>query len=287
MSEPLAEAPQAAASIDRRGEIGPFDIIGDVHGCTDEMIELLGALGYRVQLEGQGERRRASVTAPHRRRAAFVGDIVDRGPRSPDAVRIVMAMIETGQGLCVPGNHDNRFMRWLQGRTVKPTHGLDATIEQMSQEPPEFHARVRAFFEGLPLHLWLDEARLVVAHAGIREEMIGRASNHVRSFCLYGDTGGTDADGLPIRYHWAAHHRSETSIVYGHTPVSGAEWLNNTLCIDTGCCFGGRLTALRWPERDIVSVPARATYAARRRMFGHPPLRPGTSSAFDAAAGRE
>lgn len=278
MSAPPAQAPRVAAHgeapIDRRGETGPFDLIGDVHGCADELIELMGALGYRVAFDGLGERRRALIAPPRGRRAIFVGDIVDRGPRSPDAVRIVMAIVEAGQGLCVPGNHDNRFMRWLQGRPIKLTHGLDATVAQMATEPPEFHAQVRAFFERLPLHVWLDDARLVVAHAGIRMDMIGKTSNEVRNFCLYGDTGGTDEDGLPIRYHWAAHHRSDTAIVYGHTPVASADWHNNTMCVDTGCCFGGQLTALRWPEREIVSVPARATYAIRRRPFGHPPLRP-------------
>jgi hypothetical protein len=264
----------ATPPTDLRGDMGPFDIFGDVHGCVDELVELMSALGYRVTLDGGGDHRTAEVTPPRGRRAIFVGDLVDRGPRSPDALRIVMSMAERSEGLCVPGNHDNKFIRWLQGRDVKPTHGLDLTIAQMSAEPLKFRARVLAFLEGLPSHLWLDAGRLVVAHAGIKEEMIGRSSNEVRRFCLYGDTDGTDDQGLPIRYHWAAHYRGSAAIVYGHTPVASAEWFNNTLCIDTGCCFGGRLTALRWPEREIVSVPARTPYATRRRPFGHPPLRP-------------
>ena len=260
--------------IDRRTETGPFDIIGDVHGCTGELVALLERMGYGVELTGTGETRIARVEAPTGRRAIFVGDLVDRGPASPDALRIAMTMVESGQALCVPGNHDAKFLRWLQGRNPKLSHGLDLTVEQMGREPPEFHERVRAFLEALPYHLWLSEGALTVAHAGIREEMIGQASDRIRSFCLYGDTDGTDADGLPIRYHWAVHHKGSAAIVYGHTPIAEAGWVNNTLCIDTGCCFGGALTALRWPERQIVSVPARETYASRRRPFGHPPLRP-------------
>lgn len=260
--------------IDHRDASGPFDIIGDVHGCTDELIELMQRLGYVVHFHDLGLGRRARVHNSEGRRIIFVGDLVDRGPRSPDALRIVMAMVEDEQALCVPGNHDAKFMRWLQGRNVKPTHGLDLTMAQMDVEPQTFFDEVRLFLERLPLHLWLDEGRLVVAHAGIRERMIGSTTLHTRNFCLYGDTDGTDADGLPIRYHWAAAYAGQTTVVYGHTPVPEAAWVNNTLCIDTGCCFGGAITALRWPEREIVSVPARQAYAERRRPFGHPPLRP-------------
>ena len=262
------------SSIDRRTETGPFDIFGDIHGCAEELIELMGILGYRVASAAQCDDQRATIVPPNGRRAVFVGDLVDRGPRSPQAVRIVMNMVAQGHAFCVPGNHDARFLRWLQGRSPKLTHGLDATVAQMQAEPPEFHAAVRSFLETLPSHLQLDRGRLVIAHAGIQLEMIGSTSATTRHFCLYGDTDGIDDEGLPIRYNWAAAYDGAPSIVYGHTPIADMGWLNNTLCIDTGCCFGGRLTALRWPEREIVSVPARATYAPPRRPFGHPPLRP-------------
>ncbi len=260
--------------IDRRVDTGPFDIVGDVHGCADELIELMNRLDYRVDLGSSEGGTRVRVVNPSGRRLVLVGDLVDRGPRSPDALRIAMSMVEAGQALCVPGNHDAKFLRWLQGRNVTLTHGLDATVEQMSAEPPEFHARVRDFLEALPLHLWLDGGALAVAHAGILEEMIGSTSGEVRKFCLYGDNDGTDANGLPIRYHWAAGYSGSTAIVYGHTPVEAPDWVNNTLCIDTACCFGGKLTALRWPEREVVSVTARSAYAQRRRPLGHPPTRP-------------
>lgn len=262
-------------SVDLRSESGPFDIIGDVHGCASELEVLLARLGYDVSFSRKGSRRHVSVGAPKGRRVVFVGDLVDRGPRSPDVLRIVMAFAEAGLGLCVPGNHDVKFLRWLNGRNVRPTHGLDRTIEQFKAEPAGFRDRVRDYIDGLASHVWLDGGRLAVAHAGIKEDMLGDTSGRTREFCLYGETAGIrDSSGLPVRYHWALEYRGKTAVIYGHTPVPEADWLNNTLCIDTGCVFGGKLTALRWPERDIVAVDAEKTYAEARRPFGHPPPRP-------------
>lgn len=280
-----SEAAIAAAGIERqrlwtdaRHENGPFDIIGDVHGCCDELEALLEKLGYAVSWSGDGGARSCSIAAAHGRRAVFVGDLVDRGPRSPDVLRLVSAMVTGGTGLCVPGNHDVKFLRWLSGRNVKATHGLSLTIEQMQAEPPDFRAAMRTFIDGLVSHLWLDGGRLVVAHAGIRADMIGRSSGAVREFCLYGDTTGeTDEFGLPVRHNWAAEYQGETAVVYGHTPVLQAEWLNGTMCLDTGCVYGGNLTALRWPEKELVSVPAARVYAEPVRPLGASAGTAGTS----------
>ncbi len=259
---------------DFRDLAGPFDIIGDVHGCTDELETLLARLGYHVAWHDEGGERRVEVAPPAGRRLIFVGDLVDRGPRAPDALRIAMSTAAAGTGFCVPGNHDAKFARWLTGRDVTLTHGLDRTVAQMGTEPPSFHQAARTFLDELPSHMWCDGGRLVVAHAGLTAAMIGRSTGAVREFCLYGDTDGdTDADGLTIRYHWAAGYAGDVAIVYGHTPVADAVWFNRTLCLDTGCCFGGKLSALRWPEGDIVSVPALSEYAPPRRPFGHPPIR--------------
>lgn len=269
----------AAAQLDgydRRDDDGPFDIIGDVHGCAGELESLLVRLGYDVRWSGAPGAVEVAVTPPAGRRAIFVGDLVDRGPRSPDALRLVMRMVEGGVALAVPGNHDVKFMRWLDGKKVAPTHGLDRTIAQFEGETRAFRAAVRNFFGSLPAYLWLDGGRLAVAHAGIKDGMLGRQTGEIRRFCLYGETSGeTDEFGLPIRYHWAAEYSGTTAVVYGHTPVPEAGWVNNTICIDTGCCFGGALTALRWPERDIVSVAAERVHTVPVRPFGHPPLRPG------------
>jgi protein phosphatase len=270
------QQPGGTGDFDLRHDTGPFDIIGDVHGCASELETLLLQLGYDVRWSGAPGPTQVVVKSPARRRAVFVGDLVDRGPRAPDVLRIVMAMVEGGTAYAVPGNHDVKFVRWLDGKDVTPTHGLDRTVAQFEPETDAFGGAVRAFFNSLPIYLWLDGGRLAVAHAGIQEKMLGRTSGEVRRFCLYGETSGeTDKFGLPIRYHWAAEYRGETAVVYGHTPVPAADWVNRTICIDTGCCFGGKLTALRWPEREIVSVDARDVYTMPVRPFGHPPLRPG------------
>ncbi|TQJ56305.1 polynucleotide kinase-phosphatase [Streptomyces sp. NBC_00080] len=224
---------------------GPFDIIGDIHGCAFELDGLLGKLGYVDGVHPEG------------RQAVFVGDLVDRGPDSPGVLRRVMAMVKSGNALCVPGNHENKYGRHLRGRKVQHTHGLAETIEQMESESEEFRTEVREFIDGLVSHYVLDGGRLVVCHAGLPEKYHGRTSGRVRSHALYGDTTGeTDEFGLPVRYPWAEDYRGRAAVVYGHTPVPEATWLNNTICLDTGAVFGGKLTALRWPERELVDVPA-------------------------------
>jgi protein phosphatase len=242
---------------DKRGDAGPFDIIGDVHGCASELEELLTALGYTVAWgETLGERS-VVVTPPAGRKAVFLGDLVDRGPNAPDCLRIAMTMAAAGTGYCIQGNHERKFGRWLAGRKVTIAHGLQQTIDQYELADRGFKETVQPFVDDLRSHLWLDGGRLAVAHAGLKAEMIGRGSGAVREFALYGETTGEiDEFGLPVRADWAANYRGETTVVYGHTPVPEAQWVNNTLCIDTGCVFGGKLTALRWPERELVQVPA-------------------------------
>ncbi len=242
---------------DKREEHGPFDVIGDVHGCYEELTELLERLGWVV--EGPPEAPTASH--PEGRKAIFLGDLVDRGPDSPAVLRLAMGMVESGVALCIPGNHDVKLMRKLKGRDVRLTHGLAETVQQLEPEPEEFKKRITDFLDGLVSHYVLDGGKLVVAHAGLKEAYQGRASARVREFALYGETTGeTDEFGLPVRYDWASEYRGRASVVYGHTPVPEAKWVNRTLCIDTGCVFGGRLTALRYPEQELVDVPARKTW---------------------------
>jgi protein phosphatase len=241
---------------DRRDDAGPFDIIGDIHGCADELEELLGRLGY------------SDGRHPEGRKVVFLGDLVDRGPRVPDVLRMAMDMVKAGTAVCVPGNHDDKLKRYLQGKKVRIAHGLEQSIEQIEDHPAAFRARVLGFLDGLVSHYVLDGGRLVVAHAGMKREMQGRASGRVRDFALYGETTGeSDEFGLPVRYNWAADYRGSATVVYGHTPVHRPEWLNNTINIDTGCVFGGELTALRYPELELVSVPARRTYRESKRPF--------------------
>ncbi|GGV94459.1 polynucleotide kinase-phosphatase [Streptomyces narbonensis] len=246
---------------DLRHLTGPFDIIGDIHGCRSELDSLLARLGY---VDGHH---------PEGRTAVFVGDLVDRGPDSPGVLRRVMAMVAAGDALCVPGNHENKLGRWLKGRKVQQTHGLAETIEQLEGESEEFRAQVAEFIDGLVSHYVLDGGALVVCHAGLPEKYHGRTSGRVRSHALYGDTTGeTDEFGLPVRYPWAEDYRGRAAVVYGHTPVPNTSWINNTICLDTGAVFGGKMTALRWPERELVDVPAeRVWYEPARPLVTEAP----------------
>jgi len=252
---------------------GPFDIIGDIHGCCDELEALLAQLGYvRSAKEEDQTWGDLCYRHPEGRKALFLGDLVDRGPRVLDTLRLVRNMVHTENALCVPGNHDVKFLRKLLGKNVQITHGLDKTLaeyEALSDDTREhFKQEAISFIHGLVSHYVLDGGKLVIAHAGMSQEMQGRGSGKVRGFALYGETTGeTDAFGLPVRYNWAADYRGPATVVYGHTPVPEPEWLNRTVNIDTGCVFGGALTALRYPEKEFVSVPAQYTYAEPARPF--------------------
>ncbi|QEL16586.1 polynucleotide kinase-phosphatase [Limnoglobus roseus] len=259
---------------DRTHEAGPFDIIGDVHGCADELEQLLERLGYgKVAATGHEPGwSNVGYAHPEGRKAVFVGDLVDRGPRVLDVLSIVRNMVTLGSALCVPGNHDMKLLKKLNGRDVQITHGLAETLAEIDALPadvrPAFTKSLAGFLDGLVSHYVLDGGKLVVAHAGLKAEMQGRGSGKVRDFALYGETTGeTDEFGLPVRHNWAAEYRGAATVVYGHTPVPEPDWLNRTVNIDTGCVFGGKLTALRWPEREFVSVPAARTYCEPARPF--------------------
>ena len=290
--------------VNKRSERGPFDVIGDVHGCLAELLELLDKLGYTRQHVDGGWQVEHSAG----RKLVFVGDLCDRGPDTPGVFRLVMNVLARNAGYCVLGNHDDKLLRWLKAERatlavqteeaedaaeteesnekvepettkakksnpVKLKHGLALSVEQLCAEPPEFLQRLEEFIPTLPSHLVLDGGRLVVAHAGLTAEMQGRISGKVRAFALYGDTTGeSDEFGLPVRLNWSENYRGRASVVYGHTPALSPQWVNRCICIDTGCVFGGTLTALRYPEQELVSVPAAREYEVPKR-----PLTPSPS----------
>lgn len=239
----------------RQYDHGPFDMIGDVHGCYDELVELLRLLGYEV------DEAKFTAHSPAGRKAVFLGDLVDRGPGVVPVLKLAMNMVEAGAALCVPGNHDARLQRKLTGHNVHLKYGLLQSLAELELEPPEFSVRVAEFIGALPSHYVLDDGGLVVAHAGMKLSMQGRRSGAVLSFAHYGETNGEkDEYGFPVRLNWAADYDGPAYVVYGHTPIGEPVWLNRTINIDTGCVFGGRLTALRYPEMELASVAAHFTY---------------------------
>lgn len=248
-------------SFDLRYLRGPFDIIGDLHGCSAELRELLPKLGYV-------ETSPLAYHHPLGRTLVFLGDLADRGPRNAEALELAMSLTALGVALFTPGNHDNKLMRYLQGHKVQQTEGLAQTVAQVeaaNQQNPTFKERVRHFLEDAPPYLWLDGGALVVAHAGIKAAMIGHDDQAIRRMCLYGDiTGEKNPDGTPVRLDWANSYTGSAAVVYGHTPKPGPTWRNNTVNIDQGCVFGGWLTAMRWPEREAVLVRAHAVYYTQR-----------------------
>lgn len=247
-------------------EHGPFDIIGDVHGCFDELLHLMEKLGYSVYFESQQEAYK--VDHPRGHTAVFVGDLVDRGPNSPEVVRLVMNMVQQGKAYCVSGNHDDKLYRKLIGRNVQVRHGLELTMEQLSKYNKSFINAIRTFLGSLPHHILLDKGRLVIAHAGLAGHLHGKHGKTIRDLCLYGPTtGALDEKGLPVRLDWAADYSGQAVIVYGHTPVQEPVWKNNTINIDTGCVFGGKLTALTYPDHIITSVNSLDIYAEPMRPF--------------------
>jgi protein phosphatase len=264
----------------KKDEHGPFDIIGDVHGCYDELTELLAKLGYEKTPTG-------AYKHPEGRKAIFVGDLVDRGPKIPETVTLVKRMVDAGDALCVPGNHDIKLVKAFRGRNVQLTHGLADSVNQFAEVEKQtagVSKEAADFLDGLVSHYVLDDGKLVVAHAGMKEAMQGRGSAKVRDFALFGETTGeTDEYGLPVRYNWAAEYRGKAMVVYGHTPVAHPEWLNRTINIDTGCVYGGKLTALRYPERELVQVEAHRTYYESKRQF----LKKEAAEAADPATGAE
>lgn len=249
----------------RRKEKGPFDIIGDIHGCFDELYELLHRLGYQIRLNIHGNEESFSIRHSENRIPVFLGDLVNKGPKNIRVLRFVMDLVNENMAYCVLGNHEKKLLYYLRGKDSRLRGGLQDTIEQLSGYSAEFRNSVVEFIRRLSDHYVFDHGNLVVAHAGLREEMQGRTSMGVRNFCMYGENSDdVDEYGMPVRYSWVQNYRGKARVVFGHTPILEPEWYNRTIDIDTGCVYGGRLTALRYPELEMVSVQARKIYYQSR-----------------------
>jgi protein phosphatase len=238
-----------------------YDVIGDIHGCYDELLQLFDRLGYvesnRTYLHPEG------------RKLVFVGDLTDRGPRSVPVLQLVTRLVEEELALYVPGNHCDKLLRLFLGRDVQITHGLETTVAELGRLSSKTKQQIKKAFihlvENSPLYHVLDNGQLIVSHAGIREDLVGQHNRKVRTFCLYGDiTGETDETGFPVRRDWAKEYEGESWIVYGHSPVKNPRFINRTVNIDTGCVFGGHLTGLRYPEMTFEMVPSSLPYVEEK-----------------------
>jgi len=244
----------------KHADINKVDIIGDIHGCYDELILLLEKLGY--QKEGGLYRH------PEGRLLVFLGDLCDRGPKSLDVITLVKRLVDHGLALHCPGNHDDKLMRWCQGRNVQVRHGLETTVAEIERQPDKEKVKqwISDYVKNLPLYFVLDHGQLVVVHAGIRHDQIGRAHKRLRETCLYGfPTGRLDNQGLPERDPVTKHYHGKALLVHGHTPIHEVQWEKNVINIDTGCVFGGKLTCFRYPEKTFVEVKALNVYGESKR----------------------
>ena len=239
-----------------------YDIIGDIHGCYNELCQLLKKLGYTMV--------KGIPLHQDDRSIAFVGDAMDRGPHSLQTIELMFRLQDEKRLIYSPGNHCNKLYRYVKGNKIQLQYGIETTVAELNSLSNKgrikFKERYIEFYEALPLYYSFDNESLIIAHAGITEDLIGtNYTKKLRSFVLYGDvTGETLPNGRPLRRDWAKQYTGEAFIVYGHTPVEHARFINNTVNIDTGCVFGGRLSALRYPEKEIVSVPSFQPFIADR-----------------------
>ncbi|OHX48991.1 bis(5'-nucleosyl)-tetraphosphatase PrpE [Cytobacillus pseudoceanisediminis] len=238
-----------------------LDIIGDIHGCFAEFKELTLKMGYSW--------KRGFPVHPSNRKLAFVGDLTDRGPESLAVVESVYNLAANDLAYYVPGNHCNKLYRYFLGNKVQITHGLETTAAEYEQLDPQSQMEIKRKFmelyESAPLYHVLDNNKLVIAHAGIKESYIGKHSSKVKTFVLYGDiTGEKNPDGTPVRRDWAKQYEGKPAVVYGHTPVKEVRKINNTYNIDTGAVFGNKLTAIRYPEMELMSVQSGMPYAEEK-----------------------
>ncbi|MDG5789122.1 bis(5'-nucleosyl)-tetraphosphatase PrpE [Evansella sp. AB-P1] len=238
-----------------------YDIMGDIHGCYEEMIRLIKKLGYHIHDK--------QISHPDNRKLVFLGDLTDRGPNSLSVITSVCNWIKKESALYCPGNHCNKLYRYFLGRNVVVSHGLETTVGELEKLKDKDYRHIstlfRSTYEKSPLYLILDDGKLVVTHAGIRPTDIGKTNKSVKTFVLYGDiTGEKHPDGRPIRRDWPTKYSYNCTVVYGHTPVKEPRVVGNTINIDTGCVFGNRLSALQWPEKTIVTVPSDQPYVEEK-----------------------
>lgn len=242
-----------------------IDIIGDIHGCFDELIALLTELGYT-------ENEAGLFLHPDGRTFVSIGDVMSRGPKSLETLQFFLTHTEQGLAGMIDSNHGWKIARWLDGRRVTLSHGDEKTAAEFeayeaqhgAEKAQELKAAVKDMLLNAPSHYVFAKngvPTLVCTHAGIRDEFIGKQSAVISDFCRYGDTAGFDADNKPIRNDWTVGHNTSLLIVWGHDPRPHPLIINNTINIDQGAVFGGALTAYRYPEGEFVSVDAEADHS--------------------------
>ncbi len=210
--------------------------IGDVHGCAEELDALLKECGWQP-----GER------------VVLVGDLVAKGP---DSAGVVCRARELGL-LAVRGNHDEHVLRWHQGhgkagKKLKPEH--QQVLDTLT--PADWK-----YLASLPLYLRLPELNVIAVHAGLvptvpLQEQRQEHLLNLRSITPDGQPSKRVDGGTP----WASHWRGPELILFGHDAMRGLQRHPHAIGLDSGCVYGGRLTAYVLPEGRFYSVPSRRSY---------------------------
>ncbi|QBK26153.1 metallophosphoesterase [Ureibacillus thermophilus] len=239
------------------------DIVGDIHACFDEWKQMLDQLGYQKNEQGL-------YVHPEGRKIVSLGDVMSRGPKSIETMEFFL----NHQHLMymVDSNHGWKIARWLDGRKVQLKHGDEKVEEEFieferkqgREKTIQLKKQLRDLLMNAPSHYILTEKgqpKVVCVHAGIREEFIGKESEKIKNFCRYGDVAGVDERGKPIRRDWYKQYKGKLLIIWGHDPKPEPLIVNNTINIDQGVVFGGKLTAYRYPEKEFVFVQAKKDYA--------------------------
>ena len=229
-----------------------FDIIGDVHGCYDELLALLAPLNWALDENGVFRN-----TVNPERTLVFCGDLGDRGPNSLGVFTAVRKSIEAGTAKCVRGNHENKAGKYFVKKNTKLRGGLETTVKEIEAAGWSEDEQTAFGQWCLSLPAWIklelpDGSPLVVVHACLPFNLEDPKSE---GKAIYGIPTGYDANGFPTRLDWAQKYRGKATVVHGHD-VIGLEprLLNKVWNLDTGGVFGGRLTCLQLPEEKIHQI---------------------------------
>ncbi|WP_097073046.1 metallophosphoesterase [Ureibacillus xyleni] len=244
-----------------------IDFIGDIHACYDEFIELLNKLNYQPNKYGL-------YIHPHGRKIVSLGDVMSRGPQSIKCMQFFLSHVNAGLAYMIDSNHGWKIARWLMGRNVQLRHGDEKVEEEFREyeklngvkETAKLKEDIKELLINSPSHYIFTvngENQVVCAHAGIRDDFIGKENNRIKNFCRYGDVSRMDERGKPIRKDWYKFHEGNLLIIWGHDPKREPLIENNTINIDQGAVFGGKLTCFRYPENEFVFVKASKNYSGK------------------------